>query len=463
MIKENQQLFNRLHVISDGIFLFLSLPVAFWLRFYVLPNGIITVPLSQYMLLDIFLTAAQLFTYASFGLYQSFRKTRLKKELPRLWLAGMLDMAILLSVLFINHGVHYSRLTMAIYFTLSSSILSGKRIILRKVLRYFRQHGHNLKHILILGSGESAKAYLDAVSMDRELGYHPVGYLSQRRMETPQQLTYLGSIAKLDAVLDQYGPDEVVSAVDPDEDAWTPQVIMACEKAGVKLSIIPTYARYMSSTPQFDELNGLPLLNIRRIPLDNWANAFCKRAFDILGSLLLILFTSPIMLLCALGVKLTSPGPVIFSQKRVGRNKKEFYMYKFRSMRVNNQQDTGWSNMNDNRKTRFGAFLRKCSLDEFPQFFNVLKGDMSLVGPRPEIPYHVGRFKEDIPLYMVKHQVRPGITGWAQVNDLRGDTSIKERIEHDIYYIENWSLLFDLKILFLTVFKGKFLNSERLI
>ena len=137
-------------------------------------------------------------------------------------------------------------------------------------------------------------------------------------------------------------------------------------------------------------------------------------------------------------------------------------MYKFRSLRVNASQDTAWSADRDDRKTRFGAFLRKCSLDEFPQFFNVLKGDMSLVGPRPEIPFYVDQFKEDVPLYMVKHQVRPGITGWAQVNGLRGDTSIKERVEHDIYYIEHWSLLFDLKILLMTVFQGKFINSESL-
>ena len=242
-----------------------------------------------------------------------------------------------------------------------------------------------------------------------------------------------------------------------------PQIIMACEKAGVKLSIIPTYVRYMSSAPQFDELNGIPMLNIRRIPLDNWANAFWKRTMDIVGSLALIVLTSPIMLVCALGVKLSSPGPVIFQQERVGRGKKHFYMYKFRSMRVNGRQQTGWSSDRDDRKTRFGAFLRKFSLDEFPQFFNVLRGDMSLVGPRPEVPYYVKQFKEEIPLYMVKHQVRPGITGWAQINGLRGDTSIEKRIEYDIYYIEHWSLMFDIKILLLTVFRGKFVNHEQLV
>lgn len=277
-----------------------------------------------------------------------------------------------------------------------------------------------------------------------------------------QSLTYLGNFDNLEATLEKYHPDEVVSAVELEDYCRTPQIISACEKSGTKLSIIPIYAEYMSAHPQFDNLKGIPLMNIRRIPLDNWANAFCKRAVDVAGSLLLILLTSPVMLVCAAGVRLSSPGPVIFKQKRVGLNKKIFYMYKFRSMRVNDEQDTHWSGDRDSRKTAFGAFLRKCSLDEFPQFFNVLKGDMSLVGPRPEIPYYVEQFREDIPLYMVKHQVRPGITGWAQVNDLRGDTSIEDRIAHDIYYIENWSLLFDLKILLITVFGGKFLNSEKL-
>jgi exopolysaccharide biosynthesis polyprenyl glycosylphosphotransferase len=216
----------------------------------------------------------------------------------------------------------------------------------------------------------------------------------------------------------------------------------------------------MPSHPQIDSLNGLPLINLRRIPLDNLGNAFLKRAMDVVGSLLLIVVTSPLMLFAAIGVKLSSPGPIIFKQRRVGLNKKEFYMYKFRSMKVNAASDTAWSTNSDDRKTRFGSFIRKCSIDELPQFFNVLKGDMSLVGPRPELPHYVEQFKEEIPLYMVKHQVRPGITGWAQVCGLRGDTSIEDRIRHDVYYIENWTLLFDIKILFLTLFKS--VNREKL-
>ena len=462
MIKENQRLLNRLHVLTDWAVLYLSLPIAFWIRFNLLPGGSISVPLSRYLVLGMVLTAVQLFAYAAFGLYQSFRRIRLRWELERLWMAGALVMAALLSFLFVQRYIDFSRLTLVVWFFLSGGLLSCKRIVLRRGLRYFRQRGYNQKHILLIGGGETAQSYWEIVQADRELGYIIQGYVSEHQEEVLEGLNWLGDYEKLEWLLDKRRPDEVVCAIGAEDYGRMPGIIAACEKTGIKLSIIPFYAKYMSSNPQFDELEGLPMLNFRRIPLDNWANAFCKRAMDILGALALIVLTSPLMLACAIGVKLTSPGPVIFKQKRIGRDKKTFSMYKFRSMRVNGGEDTAWSTDHDGRKTKFGAFMRKCSLDELPQFFNVLKGDMSLVGPRPEIPYYVERFKEDVPLYMVKHQVRPGITGWAQVNGLRGDTSIKARIEHDVYYIEHWSLMFDIEILLTTVFRGKFVNSEML-
>lgn len=462
MIKENQQLLNRLHVLSDGAILYVSLPIAFWIRFYLLPGGIITVDLSRYLVLGLVLTVIQVFVYAAFGLYQSFRKAGLRKELEKMWLAGALVMGALLSFLFVQRYIDFSRLTLVIWFFLSGGVLSCKRVALRWVLRHFRQKGYNQKHILLVGGGEMARAYWEAVRADRELGYTVIGYVSGHPEKGLRELAWLGGFEKLNAALDEHRPDEAVCAIRPEDYGRMPEIIAACEKAGTKLSIIPFYAKYMPSNPQFDEMAGIPLLNFRRIPLDNWANAFCKRAMDVVGSLALIVLLSPVMLACAAGVKLSSPGPVLFRQQRIGRDKKPFYMYKFRSMRVNAEENTGWSRNHDDRKTRFGAFMRKCSLDELPQFFNVLKGDMSLVGPRPEIPYYVEKFKEDVPLYMVKHQVRPGITGWAQVNGLRGDTSIKARVEHDVYYIEHWSLLFDVEILLATVFRGKFVNSETL-
>jgi Undecaprenyl-phosphate glucose phosphotransferase len=205
----------------------------------------------------------------------------------------------------------------------------------------------------------------------------------------------------------------------------------------------------------------MPMINVRDIPLDLAGNRVAKRIFDIVFSLLAIIITSPIMLMVAIGVKLTSKGPIIFKQERVGLNRRTFQMYKFRSMRVlpEGVEDTGWTTENDPRRTKFGAFIRKTSLDELPQFFNVLAGHMSVVGPRPERPYYVDQFKEEIPKYMVKHHVRPGITGWAQTHGLRGDTSIEERIKYDIFYIENWSILLDIKIVLKTVVNG-FVNKN---
>ena len=462
MIKENQKLLNQLHVVTDGMVLFLSFPVAFWVRFYVF-SGIISVPLPNYLTLAAVYTAAQLFTYAAFGLYRSFRGTRLRVELAILWKATLLDTVVLQSLLFLSWGVDYSRWVLGIAFLLSGTVLSGKRVVLRKLLRSFRQRGYNRKYVLVLGSGALAKRYLQEVWNDKELGYHPIGYVDSYMGKGKNGLRRLGGFEDLASILERNRPDEVVSAIEGEDFYRTPEIIALCEAAGVKLSIIPFYAEYMPSNPQFDDLNGLPMLNIRRIPLDSWANAFFKRAMDVIGSALLLVVTSPVMLICAVGVKLSSPGPVIFKQERIGLGKKPFNMYKFRSMRINDTQDTAWSTNQDARKTAFGAFMRKCSLDELPQFWNVLKGDMSLVGPRPEIPHFVEQFRNEIPLYMVKHQVRPGITGWAQVNGCRGDTSIRERIEHDIYYIEHWSLWFDLQILFTTVFGGKFLNDEAIL
>lgn len=462
MIKENQRLINQLNVFSDGAIILLMMPVAFWLRFFVMPDGAISVPFSGYMLLALGLTMLCLFTYAAFGMYQSFRRVPILKELTRLWLASLLDMALGLSLLFVLRSIDFSRWTMALFFALSVSLLSVKRILGRKIMRELRARGYNQKHVVILGNGPVAKNYLQVIRAEKQLGYHAAGYVACTPAEGQDGLRYFGTYDQLEAILDEQRPDEVVCAVEPEDYKYTPALIAACEKTGTKIAIVPFYSSYMTATPQFDDIGGIPLLNIRRIPLDNWGNAFIKRVSDVILSGLLLLLTSPIMLVCAAGVKLSSPGPVIFKQERVGRGKKTFYMYKFRSMRVNMTQDTGWSRNRDDRKTKFGAFIRKFSLDELPQLYNVLKGDMSLVGPRPEVPHFVEQFKEEVPLYMVKHQVRPGITGWAQVHGLRGDTSIKERIEHDLYYIEHWDVLLDIKILFMTMFGGKFVNDELL-
>lgn len=238
-------------------------------------------------------------------------------------------------------------------------------------------------------------------------------------------------------------------------------MVAICEKSGVHTKFVPDYYKFISTNPVSGDLNGLPVINIRNVPLTNTVNKCIKRLVDIIGSIVCIILFSPIMAVVAVLVKKSSPGPIIFCQERVGLHNKPFKMYKFRSMGVQSasKEQKAWTVHNDPRVTPVGRIIRKTSLDELPQLFNVLKGDMSLIGPRPERPLFVEKFKEEIPRYMIKHQVRPGMTGWAQVCGFRGDTSIEGRIEHDIFYIENWTLSFDIKILFLTVFKG-FVNKN---
>ena len=265
----------------------------------------------------------------------------------------------------------------------------------------------------------------------------------------------------IEAFIAENDLDEIVITLGIAEYEKLENIVMICEKSGVHTKFIPDYNHFIPTRPYIEDVVGLPVINIRHVPLSNLGNRFLKRSMDIfMGVLALILF-SPIMLVAIIGIKLTSKGPIIYKQNRIGLHNKEFEMYKFRSMMV--QTDGGdakkWTTSDDPRVTKFGKFMRKTSIDELPQILNVLKGDMSLVGPRPERPFYVDKFKEEIPRYMVKHQIRPGMTGWAQVNGYRGDTSIEKRIECDLYYIENWSLFFDIKIMFRTIFEG-FINKN---
>lgn len=460
MIRENQTLLNRLNVISDAVLIYILLPFAFWVRFYVFPDGYMNILLPSYLKLDIAITLLQLFTFAAFGLYQSTRRTRIRHEVSAILTGSLLDMLLLLGWLYLHHDVNYSRLVLAMYYVLSSGTLSAKRIFVRTTLGKLRASGKNQKHVLIIGDGQSARKYVAALEAERELGYHILGYIAKKSV-SGFPAPYLGGYEALERVLDRTQPDEVISAIEMDDYELTPHIIEQCETAGIKLSIIPFYAEYMPAHPQFDDVGGIPLMNIRRIPLDNFSNAFTKRTMDIVGAFVMIVLLLPVFLVCAIGVKLSSPGPILFKQVRIGKNRKPFNMYKFRSLRVNNEETTAWTHKTDSRRTRFGSFIRKYSLDELPQLFCVLVGTMSLVGPRPEIPHFVDQFKHEIPLYMVRHQVRPGMTGWAQINGFRGDTPIRDRVEHDIWYIENWSLGLDIQILLKTVFGG-FVNEEKL-
>lgn len=457
MIKENQKTLNQINGLTDILILFPCMLLAYFIRFVVFQGESGHIGLSYYMYTVICTIPLFWLLYSLMGLYESFRSKNFLTEFSLLLRCNLILFGITLAFFFVFKEFHLSRWTLFIFFALDTLFISVKRWFLRRILRSFREKGYNLKHVLLIGSGELAFEYYQTILQNRTLGFSIDHYLGPH--DCLPGISYLGTYEALPKVLGRFNPDEVVIALEADEYPYLQNIIASSEKNGVKVSLIPFYNKFMPSHPAIDEIGGISLVNIRHIPLDNIGNAFFKRATDILGSLILILLTSPLMLFAAIGVKLSSPGPILFKQERVGLGKKPFYMYKFRSMRVNDRQSTGWSTNSDPRKTKFGAFIRKFSIDELPQFFNVLKGDMSLVGPRPELPYFVNQFKESVPLYMVKHQVRPGITGWAQVNGFRGDTSIKGRIEHDIYYIENWTLLFDIKILFMTIFR--FTNSEK--
>lgn len=330
----------------------------------------------------------------------------------------------------------------------STLIIVAKKIFMITVLHTLRINKKNIKHILLVtDSQEMADAYMEEILNNPQFGYSVIGYVGNLNVIG---LPHLGTTGNLDRILKEYTPDEVVMAFDNVRKKVVTKYITICNNNCAKVLFVPSICGYFKSPRQVNVVGNLPLIDIRSTPLDNVGNQICKRLLDIVGALILIILTSPLMLFTAIGVKLSSPGPILFRQIRVGRNNKEFTMYKFRSMRVNDSQQTGWSTENDPRKTRFGAFIRKFALDELPQFFNVLKGDMSLVGPRPEVPFYVEKFKKEIPLYMLKHTLRPGITGLAQIKGLRGDTSIQARINEDINYIENWTLMGDIRILLLT-------------
>ena len=330
-------------------------------------------------------------------------------------------------------------------------------------MRSVRKKGYNLKHILLVGYSKAAEQYIDRIKQNPQWGYDVQGILDDNiaRGTVYKGVKVIGSTGNLEYILPENKLDEIAITLGLEEYYKLNKIVAECEKSGVHTKFIPDYGNIIPTRPYTEDLLGLPVINIRYVPLSNTFNALIKRLTDIIGAVICIIIFSPVMLVSAILVKTTSKGPLIFKQERIGLHNKPFQMYKFRTMYVQTEEEErkGWTQKNDPRVTSVGRFLRKTSLDEFPQLFNVLKGDMSLVGPRPERPQYVEKFREEIPRYMIKHQVRPGMTGWAQVNGYRGDTSIRKRIEHDLYYIENWTLGLDIKILFLTVFKG-FINKN---
>ena len=470
MIKDNQKRLNRMHVLLD----ILVTVVAYALAWFIVISGKV-LPLDEgvlkpqvYFMALIFIVPIYLILYASFHLYVPKRIQGRRSELANICKANVIGLMLFTFVLFglrrfVSHLSYFSTKMILAFFAANIILLEAERISIRIFLRSLRTNGYNQKHVLLIGYSRAAEGFIDRVSVNPEWGYHVQGILDDHRPAgfAYKKVQVLGPTNHLEDFLASNTLDEIAITLSIKEYSNLEQIVAACEKSGVHTKFIPDYNNIIPTIPYMEDLQGLPVIHIRHVPLTGVFNATMKRIVDLAGALFGLIVFSPLMLVTALLIKITSPGPVLFSQERIGLHNRPFKMYKFRSMEV---QDPGrersqWTTPHDPRVTPVGRFIRKTSIDEMPQFFNVLIGNMSLVGPRPERPLFVEKFKEEIPRYMIKHQVRPGLTGWAQVNGYRGDTAITKRIEHDLYYIENWSLGFDFKIMFLTVFKG-FINKN---
>jgi len=346
---------------------------------------------------------------------------------------------------------------------ISTSFLTFKRHVIKVVLQLLRSKQYHLRKVIIIGdNAATAVDYIKEVASNSQYGMMVIGYVGDKIDPDDIGVEKLGAFKDLEKILEKYRPTDAVFAIDAYDKRHLIRLVNMCDDRCIKVYFLPVIYGFFKNSRQIEQIGSVPLINIHSTPLDNLANAAVKRIFDIVGSSLLILLTSPIMIFAAIGVYISSPGPILFKQKRVGRLGKNFTMLKFRSMRVNDESNKAWTTGNDPRKTKFGTFLRRTAIDELPQLFNVLMGSMSLVGPRPEIPVFVEHFKEIVPLYMIKHYVKPGITGLAQIKGFRGDTSIEARIHEDIEYIENWSLMLDIYVLLKTPLKA-FNKNEKYV
>lgn len=464
MIKDNQRILNQIHVLIDIIVTALAFLLAYWLKF---KSGWIAydigLPIRSYLRVLYVVIPSYLLLYYAFDMYHSKRASGRKRELFNIIKANTIGLVGIIVVLYIVNQPNYSREMFFLFWVINIVALTGYRNVLRYILKFFRKRGYNLKYVLLVGYSKSAENYINRIRLNPQWGYVVRGILDDKVEAGTEYkgVKVLGTIDNLFVILPENKLDEIAITLSLDEYGRLEEIVNLCEKSGVHTKFIPDYTGVIPSRSYTEDLQGLPVINIRRVPLTNTLYAFSKRVVDIIGSFCGIIISSPLLLIIAICVKCTSKGPVIFSQERVGLHNKTYKMYKFRSMYVQTEEEEqkAWTTKDDPRVTGIGRLLRRTSLDELPQLFNILMGQMSLVGPRPERPVFVEKFKEEIPRYMVKHQVRPGLTGWAQVNGLRGDTSIEKRIEYDLYYIENWSMSLDVKIIFLTIFKG-FVNEN---
>jgi Undecaprenyl-phosphate glucose phosphotransferase len=391
------------------------------------------------------------------GMYQSGRAKTHLDEAFGVFKATVVAMLVVVAVTYFGRETRYSRLTLALFGGLAFTLVSAARIGFRIALRALRRRGHNLRDIVVVGSGELARQVVAAMQAQAEFGFRVSAVLALGPESVGSAVCgvpVVGTLDDLDAVLARTSVDQVIIALQAGDQAGMRDLVHRLTLHTVDVKVVPDLYQYITLSGGLEEFAGLPIISLQHGPLQGW-NMVGKRAFDVVASLAALVLLSPVMLLAALGVRLTSKGPIFYAQERMGMDGETFHILKFRSMRMDSEvQGATMASKVDPRRTAFGTFLRKSSIDELPQLFNVLNGSMSLVGPRPERPVFIEEFKKQIPRYHLRHKVKAGITGWAQINGLRGQTSIAKRIEYDLYYIENWSLFFDFKILVRTALGG---------
>ncbi len=461
MLKAHSRLLEQLMLVGDLVLVAASWLLAYLLRFYVLSFPRLRFqdipPLDPYLLLLLPILIVWAVSFRAFDLYRPRRIGSHLSEAADIAKASSLGALVLVAVMtFFFREYDYSRVVILYFWVLSIGLVWFSRAAFREGLRFARRHGYNLRYAVVVGSGELATAVAQRIERRPDVGIQILGVVSDEK-EATGGARRLGGYADLRTVLDANAVDHVILTLAHEDYGRLPGLLEAIGDEPVTIHVVPDLFRFTSLRGGVEEFEGMPFVHLRESPLHGW-NQVAKRAFDIAFSLGVLVLLSPVLLALAAAVKLTSPGPVLFGQERMGLDGQRFRMLKFRTMRADAESTTGpvWASHDDPRRTLIGAFLRRFSLDELPQFINVLRGEMSVVGPRPERPVFVERFRQTVPGYMLRHKVKSGVTGWAQVHGLRGNTSLEKRIEYDLEYIERWSFWLDLKTIALTVMRVLF-------
>ena len=460
MLKTHSRLVENLALVGDLCLIAVCWVLAYWIRFHLMHVTDVP-PFRDYALQLIPILVVWGIAFRTFDLYRPKRLGSHVSEWIDVAKASLLGALILVSIMtFVFRGYEYSRLVILLFLAESIVTVSVARAALREVLRFARRHGYNLRYAIVVGGGEPAAEVLRVLNRRRDVGIFVLGLLSDKK-EVPENVRWLGGIEDVRTVLDRQQVDIVFIALPHADASRLTSVLSGIGDDPIAIHLVPDVFSLVPARGGVEEFEMIPFIHLRESRLYGW-NRVLKRGFDLLFGAVGLAIAAPVMLAIGVALKLTSPGPVLYQQERMGVDGRRFKMLKFRTMRVNAEEETGpiWARPDDPRRTALGVFLRRTSLDELPQLFNVLRGEMSLVGPRPERPSFVEEFRRRVPGYMLRHKVKAGITGWAQINGWRGNTSIERRIECDLYYIERWSLGFDLKILLQTLWYGFRINRN---